>query len=63
MATAAAKKPEERIVDETVRHLDGCPADRLEVYLADGPSGTQQVARCIECGESKVTPIENEEAA
>lgn len=63
MASATAKKPEERTVDTMVRHLDGCPADRLEVYLADGPSGTQQVARCVECGESKVTPIENEEAA
>lgn len=60
MPAATAKK--ERTVQATVRHLEGCPSQRLEEYDAEAPSGaTHRVVRCVDCGEAKVTTHEIEE--
>lgn len=32
-----------------IPHLDGCPAERIEVYENQGPRGYVVVCRCIDC--------------
>ena len=35
-----------------IQHKKGCPADRIESFEADRPSGEKVViSRCVDCGE------------
>ena len=47
---------EQAIADDlgpSIRHLDGCPAERIEGYVARRPAGDEiSVARCVDCGEA-----------
>jgi len=47
---AAATKPE-----PSLRHLAGCPAERIERYTLPTPAGgVASVTRCIDCGAQTV---------
>ncbi len=68
-ATLTALERLEEIEKETagkVQHSKGCPKNRAELYIVDGPANDprpRQVARCLECGMHHVAPINVGEAA
>lgn len=57
-ATRKTPKSETSKLASEIRHLEGCPAERLEEYEAKRPESAGgdviTVARCIECGASNV---------
>lgn len=54
-------EPDEDVNDvyRPIRHLRGCPEQRLEAYIAERPEGDRLgIVRCIDCGESEVVTEE-----